>query len=65
MSEINFFFFFGQIRFYGLFPFRTDLKVFILQAIDTNSWTGDQPFTRPLAIQENTNTEELRNTAMS
>jgi hypothetical protein len=38
----------------GLFPFRINLKLWILQSVGRIPWAGDQPFARPLLTQDNT-----------
>jgi hypothetical protein len=52
--EPNTFFLLSQIRPSGLFPFRTDLKLWILQTVVRTPWTGDHPVARPLPTQDNT-----------
>jgi hypothetical protein len=53
-----FFFFLWRIRPSGLFSFRINLKLWILQTADRTPWMGDQPVTTSLPTQDNTNREK-------
>jgi hypothetical protein len=39
----------------GLLPFRTDLKLWILEWVGRTPWMGNEPVARPLSTQVNTN----------
>jgi hypothetical protein len=56
---IFFILFIWQNRPSGLFLFRTILKLWILQTVGRTPCTGDQPVTKPLPTQDNTNSECL------
>jgi hypothetical protein len=47
----------GRIRPSGLFHFRINVELWILQTVGRTTWMGNQPVARPVPTRDNTSTE--------